>query len=74
MPTIVFGLISMALGLWGLSTWWWSIVELLRGLVPLLLIVLGLVALGAGVSKIRNGGPAEQPDAELTENSPQSDE
>ncbi|MBF0110518.1 MAG: hypothetical protein HQL76_15225 [Magnetococcales bacterium] len=74
MPTIVFGLISIALGLWGLSTWWWSIVEMLRGIVPLLLIVLGLVALGAGVSKMRIGRPNGQPDAELTEHSQQSDE
>ncbi|MBF0273097.1 MAG: hypothetical protein HQL98_13690 [Magnetococcales bacterium] len=74
MPRIVFGLISMALGLWGVATWWWSIVEMLRGLVPLLLVVLGLVALGAGVSKIRNGQSAQPLDAELTEPSSQSDE
>ncbi|MBF0143861.1 MAG: hypothetical protein HQL57_11010 [Magnetococcales bacterium] len=74
MPTIVFGLISMALGLWGISTWWWSVVELLRGLVPPLLVVLGLVALGAGVSKLRNDTPVEPADAELTEDSPHSNE
>ncbi|MEO5377235.1 MAG: hypothetical protein H7832_05560 [Magnetococcus sp. DMHC-6] len=53
MANIVFGLISMALGLWGLSVWWWSIAEVLRGIVPILLILLGLVALGAGITRMR---------------------
>jgi hypothetical protein len=75
MPTIVFGLLSVALGLWGASIWWWSVVEVLRGLVPLVLLVLGLVALGAGVTKMRDGGASpEQPDAELMENSPRAGE
>ena len=74
MPTIVFGLVCLSLGLWGLSTWWWSIVEFLRGLFPLFLILLGLVALGAGISKMRNNGHEEQIDVELTGNSPQADE
>lgn len=56
MANIIFGLVALALGLWGVSVWWWSIVELLRGLVPISLILLGLVALGAGVTRIREGG------------------
>ncbi|MBF0213557.1 MAG: hypothetical protein HQM00_08335 [Magnetococcales bacterium] len=73
MPKIVFGLIAMSLGLWGISTWWWSIVELLRGLVPLTLLILGIVSLGAGVTRIKKEQPAPM-DAELSESSPQSDE
>ncbi|OSM08638.1 magnetosome protein MamI [Magnetofaba australis] len=53
MPSIIFGLIAISLGLWGLSVWWWSVVELLRGLTPLFLIGLGFVALGAGVTRLR---------------------
>lgn len=53
MASIVFGLVAIALGLWGLSTWWWSVVEVLRGVVPLLLILIGPVALGAGITKMR---------------------
>ncbi|MBF0295688.1 MAG: hypothetical protein HQL96_10915 [Magnetococcales bacterium] len=67
MPIIVFGLISIALGIWGLSTWWWSFVEMLRGLIPFLAILLGLVALGAGVTKMRQVVPTEQTDSELME-------
>ncbi|MBF0453946.1 MAG: hypothetical protein HQL72_03895 [Magnetococcales bacterium] len=53
MANIIFGLVALALGLWGVSVWWWSIVEILRGLVPIALILLGLVALGAGVTRMR---------------------
>lgn len=56
MPSIIFGLIAMALGLWGLSAWWYSAVEALRGLMPLVLILVGLVALGAGITSVRLPG------------------
>lgn len=56
MANIIFGLVALALGLWGLSVWWWSVVEMLRGVVPLLLIILGFVALGAGITRVRDDG------------------
>ncbi|MGN7612219.1 magnetosome protein MamI [Magnetococcales bacterium HHB-1] len=68
MPIIVFGLIAVALGLWGLSVWWWSVVEALRGIIPILLTLIGLVALGAGVTNMREQTISEEiedhPDAE----------
>lgn len=59
MGNIVFGLVALALGLWGLSTWWWSVTELLRGLVPLVLILIGPIALGAGITRLRERGEME---------------
>ncbi|MEI8393161.1 MAG: magnetosome protein MamI [Rhodospirillaceae bacterium] len=53
MPSIMFGLLAVALGLWGLSAWWWSVVELLRGVLPLVLVFVGVLALAAGVSGLR---------------------
>lgn len=55
MNNIIIGLLGVSFGLWGLTVWWWSFAELLRGLVPLALILFGVVALGAGVSQIRTG-------------------
>ncbi|MBF0423775.1 MAG: hypothetical protein HQL73_12380 [Magnetococcales bacterium] len=66
MANIIFGLVALALGLWGLSVWWWSVVEMLRGTVPLLLIVLGFVALGAGITRVRDEGNSPG-DASLAE-------
>ncbi len=53
MPSIIGGMIAIGLGVWGLSAYWWSFAELLRGLLPLLLIAGGLIALSAGVQMIR---------------------
>ena len=55
MPSIMVGLLAISLGLWGLSAWWWSVVELLRGVLPLVLIFFGVLALAAGVAKLRKG-------------------
>lgn len=56
MPSIVVGLLAVAFGLWGMTVWWWSFAELMRGLVPVALILVGLVALASGVSKVREEG------------------
>ena len=63
MPTVIFGLLAVSFGLWGLTVWWWSAVELLRGLVPIILLCLGLVALAAGVSQVRQ--EKEEKDEEI---------
>jgi len=53
MTNIIVGLLAVAFGLWGMTVWWWSVAELLRGLLPVILILVGLVALAAGVSAVR---------------------
>ena len=52
--TMFGGLISIILGIWGLITWWYSFVILLKGSVPSILILGGLAALFAGVSEIKD--------------------
>ncbi|CAK0745582.1 Magnetosome protein MamI [Gammaproteobacteria bacterium] len=74
MFTIIFGLICLSLGLWGVFAWWWSLVEVLRGLVPLLAVILGFVALGAGVTKMQKSVHGESMDPEMTDNSLPTDE
>lgn len=53
MNSIIVGLISISFGLWGLTVWWWSFAELLRGLTPLVLVLIGLLALAAGIAQIQ---------------------
>ncbi len=55
----VFGLIIIALGLWSLSVWWWSVTEFLRGLLPVVMILFGLIAIGAGISKNKKANTEE---------------
>ena len=66
MPNIVVGLLALAFGLWGLSVWWWSVTELLRGLMPLLLLGIGFVALAAGITSVQETKVQEnKPEEEL---------
>jgi hypothetical protein len=53
MPTIIVGLLAAAFGLWSLTVWWWSVMDLLRGLVPIALVGVGILTLAAGLSKVR---------------------
>ena len=49
MPHIVVGLILVVLGAFGIITWWIDFGLVLRGLIPLLLLIGGLVAIGSGL-------------------------
>lgn len=53
MISVIAGLIAVVLGVWGLKVWWWSFSELLRGSIPLLLFIGGLVAIAAGVGGVK---------------------
>ena len=49
MLSIVFGLIALSLGFWGLVRYWWYMVDVLIAILPLVLIFSGAVALLAGI-------------------------
>jgi len=61
MNSIIVGLVTIAFGILGMTVWWWSFTELLRGLVPLVLIVFGVIALASGVS---DGSDEKEPEDE----------
>ena len=68
MTNLVIGLICLAVGAWGLVAWWEEFGDVLRGFVPLLLVLLGLAAVGAG----RSRKPRATPEANR-EHSPETD-
>lgn len=51
MASIVFGLIAMCIGLWGVVSYWYLVSELLYAIVPVVLLFGGFVALMAGIKK-----------------------
>jgi hypothetical protein len=51
MVHLIVGLVLLILGAWGIIEWWEDFSELLRGLVPLSLVLVGLAAIGAGFKK-----------------------
>ncbi len=54
MLSIIFGLLFMALGVWGLVSWWPDFVLVLKGLVPSLIVCGGFLAVVAGITSIRD--------------------
>ncbi len=54
--TVLGGIISVLIGIWGITTWWWSLAELLKGAVPPVLILGGLAAFFAGIGEIKDSG------------------
>ena len=69
MKDLIVGLVLVVLGAWGLISWWDDIGEFLRGVIPLLLVLVGLAALGAGLQKTmceakQEGADVDEPNAE----------
>ena len=72
MTHLIAGLVFLVLGAWGMIAWWEDFGEVLRGLIPILLVVVGLAAIGAGFQRTKDeakfedeefeDGDSEQPD------------
>lgn len=51
---VITGLAFVVLGLWGMIGWWSDFVTFLRGSVPFMLCIGGLLAVIAGVTSIKD--------------------
>ena len=49
MINIVFALVAICLGIWGLITYWWYTVDVIIAIFPLVLLFVGIIALLAGL-------------------------
>ncbi|MHC5035823.1 MAG: hypothetical protein ACYTHM_00775 [Planctomycetota bacterium] len=61
---LIVGLIALILGAWGIISWWGDFGQFLRGMIPLLLVVVGLAGIGAGFQKKLREADLEEEDAE----------
>jgi hypothetical protein len=60
MAHIIIGLLLFLLGLWGIVANWYSFVDLIWVVVPMLLIVGGIVALVSGINNFSKQGKASK--------------
>jgi hypothetical protein len=51
MSSIVFGLIAICIGLWGMVSYWWYVVDVFLAILPVILLFGGFIALMAGIKK-----------------------
>ncbi|MBF0328603.1 MAG: hypothetical protein HQL10_05560 [Nitrospirae bacterium] len=73
MSSIVFGLIAMCIGLWGMVAYWWYVVDVFLAILPVILLFGGFIALMAGIkktgirTKLTNGSKKTVEDDTITE-------
>ena len=64
MANIIAGFTIIALGILGILAWPWRVVEVLEGLIPIVFICVGIVAVAAGMEITKeNAAKAEKEDA-----------
>jgi len=52
MPAIVFGVLFVIAGLWGITVWWYDFISIVRGVVPPMIMVGGLIGVIAGITAV----------------------
>lgn len=57
--SIVGGGIAIIIGLLGLIFWWGSFITILKGGIPILLLLGGIISLVAGISEIKEASKAK---------------
>lgn len=58
--SIIGGGIAIILGLLGLIFWWGSFLTMLKGGIPVLLLLGGVISLAAGISEIKESTKAKK--------------
>ena len=49
MNKIIVGLVILAIGMWAAVTWWWFLLDILKGLVAIILVLGGLTLIALGL-------------------------
>lgn len=63
MLSIIGGLVFIALGAWGIVVWLNDLVMVIKGSVPLMAALGGLVAVAAGISSVKDNIAAKREEA-----------
>jgi hypothetical protein len=56
MAHIIVGIVLFLLGLWGIVANWYSFLDMIWVIVPMLLILLGIVAIVSGINNFSKQG------------------
>jgi hypothetical protein len=66
MTNLIVGLILLALGAWGVTAWWDEFGEVLRGLIPIVLLLVGFAAIGTGMKSRATATPESEEESLAT--------
>lgn len=55
MQHVIFGVVLLLLGIWGVVSHWYQFLDLLWVLIPMVLLVGGIISILAGVGGVQRG-------------------
>lgn len=67
MAHTIVGVVCLVLGVLGIVFWWGALGTVLRGLIPLLLLIVGLVAIASGLFRKNQEDSGSEPQGTGTE-------
>ena len=67
MKTLIGGGIAAALGLVGLGIWWAEFLMVLAGIIPVMLLLGGALAIYLGFDELKDSWKKEEPDEAIVE-------
>jgi hypothetical protein len=67
MKILLGGIVALVIGIVGLIGWWADFVLVLKGVIPILLVLGGALAIYLGIEEAKTGSPAKEETAPAAE-------
>ena len=68
--SLILGTAAVVLGIWGLVAWWQAFLQVLKGVIPVILILGGGMAVFLGIVELKDSLGIEKEKAEETREEP----
>jgi hypothetical protein len=52
MNKIIAGLVILAIGIWATASWWWFIIDIIKGVIAIFFVLGGLTLVSLGVKNV----------------------
>ena len=72
MNKVAIGLVFLVFGIWGMVSWWWFLLDVIKGVAIIALIGSGLLLVGMGVKDV--GAPEPKKNSEKPRRAKSADE
>ncbi len=59
MYSVLGGIVALLLSIWGFYKWWFIFADIFKGLIPLILLIFGIIAVVNGAKKMREEADVE---------------
>ncbi|MBN1622522.1 MAG: hypothetical protein JW871_08025 [Endomicrobiales bacterium] len=72
MLAVIFGLMFIVLGLWGVVVWWPDFLNVIKGLIPFMFVCGGFIAMIAGITSIADSLESKETGEQKEDDNPGS--